>query len=348
MVARLDGGHFKGFAQFRLLEPAPVFQPHMDGDIINRRRLVRGDKHILPVQRTMNALRPGADQVVGVFRMNEPGGGVHPIAKNRHLPGSARPRTRLVGQFPGHHRRVIAVNPAVHRVAAVDQAGEVIAIQLHGGRRLVKTRGEFHEPAPVALGHDRPVGIGNVPAGDPADILGEAARPLPVIGDEQDAAHVSLRHFRQAKIQALQQRLVVVMRRPRDAARNGPGQRGGFRAGQQAEVVHADLLQPVQFPHHPRPAARQRRVTQVTAIPQVGPDIKMRPAAQVKPALADADKVVDARGAGAQRRAAGGDEGQGQRRGSQKVPPRETWMLHTCFLKMGPMILSHYGGAFSI
>ena len=45
-----------------------------------------------------------------------------------------RAGTRFVGQFPGHDGRVIAIEPAIDRVAALDDMRDVIAIELVRGR----------------------------------------------------------------------------------------------------------------------------------------------------------------------------------------------------------------------
>ena len=45
-------------------EPAPVFQPHVDGDVINRRRFVRGDEDLRFLQTAPDAFAAGADEVI--------------------------------------------------------------------------------------------------------------------------------------------------------------------------------------------------------------------------------------------------------------------------------------------
>ena len=64
MVARLAGGDFKCRTELRLFQPALIFQPHVDRDVINRRRFVRGDKIGFLVERTVDAFRAGANEMV--------------------------------------------------------------------------------------------------------------------------------------------------------------------------------------------------------------------------------------------------------------------------------------------
>jgi hypothetical protein len=60
-------------------------------------------------------------------------------------------------------------------------------------------------------------------------------------------------------------------------------------------------LETVEFAHQPLAAAGQRRIAQVAAVPEVGADVEIRAAAQVKLTVADTDKFIRAGRFGDQR-----------------------------------------------
>ena len=67
MVMRLACGNFKVCPQLGSLQPTPVLQPHVDGDVINRRRFVRCDENLRFLQTAPYTFAAGANKMVFVL-----------------------------------------------------------------------------------------------------------------------------------------------------------------------------------------------------------------------------------------------------------------------------------------
>src|SRR5262249_36637374 len=129
-------------------------------------------------------------------------------------------------------------------------------------------------------------------AGDPANVLREAAGPLPVIRKKENRPHVALRHFGETEVESRQQVLVPIARCAGDAARYRAGERRGFRTSEQAEIRGADFLKAIQFARETLAAAGQGGVAEVTTVPKIRADVEVRLAAQFEASVAHRHEVT--------------------------------------------------------
>ena len=68
--------------------------------------------------------------MIGIERVNIRGGAIDPLLKSRHqcLLVVAHARARLIGKFPGHDSRVVAITLSGKRIRAAKEHRDVLAI----------------------------------------------------------------------------------------------------------------------------------------------------------------------------------------------------------------------------
>ena len=118
------------------------------------------------------------------------------------------------------------------------------------------------------------------------------------------------------------------MGRAGDAARDRAGQRRGFGAGQQADIIVAQALQPVQLPLQSVAPPGERRVANIAAEPHVRANVAIGPPGGFESSIAYAYKIRVRSAPRGEWGAAGGQKGQGEGGSLQELAPRGLECLH--------------------
>jgi hypothetical protein len=276
----------------------------------------------------MVALAAGGDQVARVQRLDQGRGLGDPAVVGGQVGDAERlaaARPGLVGQLPGHDRRVVAIGLAGHAADPADQGAQVVAEQVLGLGVAVEARGVVGERGP---------GVGGVALLEPVAIAGpaqigrHAARPVPEVVDVDHRLHAAPGHLGQHHVQALEQVLVIVLAGTAEGGGDRHLGRRGLARAEDAQVGHAHGLQPVQLAAQSGPVAGHARRAQPGPVPEVRADEAIGLAAQTEAAVLGGDEGGGRGGAVRGLSAAGG---QGGGSGGKQVASRQHGSLPVCF-----------------
>ena len=209
------------------------------------------------------------DEVVSIDGLDKAGAFANPRAV---APG-AQHAARLIGQLPGHDRRILGVGHTRIAVAAREQLPQVLLIGLPGRPAAVKAGTVQHIAEPAAAFGRRRVGYGLVGT-KPVVVLRHPSRPGPKIVEAQHSLHIAFRHLCQQVVEAVPQ-LFPILARPRLQTRlYRPGRTlRPLAAGHNPKIGHPQRLQLVELGPQPLPVTRWPACSQLHAIPIVGTQV---------------------------------------------------------------------------
>ena len=276
IVLSVGAGTWQVFDERVGLGPAPIVRPQMHIAVVDI--LVGADALIASIVTLAApcALTADGDEVVLVDAANERRGLAEPPLKGRE--SLLREGTRLVADLPRHDGRIVDIAPMGVAVGAMEDEAHIVVEELMGFVVGSKLLHKVHVSGIAGF-----VGPRRFAESSLLEIVAVAPTPLPRVVEIEHGHHLALAHLLKQIVEPGEDRVVVYARRFLQCRLHlGFHAPPAVGAHEDAQVVDARSLQPVELTAEARTVAALTRRAKDRSIPQIGPDIIIRFAATPK------------------------------------------------------------------
>ena len=246
------------------LRPTPVGRPDMHGDVVDVPVGMHALAELLVHVAADDTFAACRYEVVRVNAFDKRSRFGHPLHKraSKFFGKGAR----LVAELPGHDVRVVLIGLARKAIGAADNCFHKIEIQLLCLTVAKEFGGIIHVARPAI-----PRSVGRIAVARLAQIVTETAAPIPRISQIEHGIHIPLFEFRQHTVQTRKQRIVE---HTRLGLQHGRDRRDICRTGvspyKDAQIVHPDIFQRIQFATEARQVAALPFRSQNRCVPKIG------------------------------------------------------------------------------
>ena len=283
-----------GAGKVARVDPAPVQGPDMRGRIVDLGKAVRLEVDVGALDRALQPLAAGGDEMVRVDRLDEARSAAHPVVESgEQLRGGfgIAAGTRLIGELPSHDGRIVAIGCAGHAVGSADDGANPVVIERHRLGVGVELRGRVREGRP---GMGRVVHV-DIFAGDVPEIGHHPARPFPEVGQVEHGLHAPLAHFGKAIVEPVEQHRVPRVALAPETGLDRVLERPLLRRSKHAQVCDAELQQRIQLAAEPVAISERSIRAKPGAVPHVRASEAIRPAVEQEARARTLDKSAPRR-----------------------------------------------------